>query len=151
MSAKLDAHRIVAICIPKKLLQYLHWVVLQDKVLTIKAIDCSDHFMYTSTIIKVMQIKSIWHQNLQLDGNYKKDADAFSIQLQVKAKEFNSFCMCVSVFSNSEVGLKLLHIISLCMSSGLLVKKHPLHHKSGKSSYNLRKNVYIWHSSKQKR
>lgn len=48
--------------------------------------------MYTSTIIKDMQDEiTFWHQNLQLDGNYKKDANALSIQLRVKAMELDSF------------------------------------------------------------
>ncbi len=51
----------------------------------------------------------------------KKDANALSIQLQVKAMELNSFYICVIVCvlfkTNSDVELKLFHIISLCMSS----------------------------------
>lgn len=55
------------------LLQYIHWVVLQDQVRTVKARDCSFHFMYTSTIIKVMQDEiNSDIKTCKLDGNYKK-------------------------------------------------------------------------------
>lgn len=65
-------------------------MVLQDQVLTVKARDCSDNFMYTSTIIKVMQDQINLTSKLSLDRNYKKK-DALAIQLQVKAMELNSF------------------------------------------------------------
>lgn len=42
-------------------------------------------------------------KNLQLVGNYKKDANVLSIQLQVKAMELNSFiyvkCVCVCLLN----------------------------------------------------
>lgn len=57
----------------------------------------------------------------------KKDANALSIQLQVKAMELNSFYICVIVCvlfkTNFDVELKLLHIISLCMSSFSICQK----------------------------
>lgn len=53
-----------------------------------------DHFIsfYYQSHAKLNQF---WHQNLQLDGNYKKDSNALSIQLQVKAMELNSFYICL--------------------------------------------------------
>lgn len=47
----------------------------------------------------------------------KKDANALSLQLQVKAVEFNSFymyvCVCVLFKTNFDVDLKLIHVIPL--------------------------------------
>lgn len=61
----------------------------------------------------------------------KKDANALSIQLQVKAMELNSFyicvivcvCVCLLFKTNSAVELKLLHIICLRLSSFSVCQK----------------------------
>ena len=59
----------------------------------------------------------------------KKDANALSTHLQVKAMEINSLykcvisCVCVLFKTNLDVELKLLHIICLCMSSFSICQK----------------------------
>lgn len=80
----------------------------------------------------------------------KKDANALSIQLQVKAMELNScyvcVCNCVCHFeTNFDVELKLFHFICLCRSSfSVCLKKIP-HHTSWNSDTNQKKKKKITH------